>query len=119
MSDVAKQLVLLLWVCAGLVAVLGLVALAMAISPVERDNGWVYLAFASYHGAAFVVCFFHVLNADLYGFDRRLNTLWCAFNLVLSLLFAIGMLGNVLWFPGQWGENPEYASSQHFGKGSH
>jgi len=78
MSDVAKQLVLLLWVCAGLVAVLGLMALAVAVSPVDRENGWIYLAFAVYHGAGFTVCFFHVLNAELYGFDKRLNSFWRA-----------------------------------------
>ncbi|EOD15326.1 hypothetical protein EMIHUDRAFT_243787 [Emiliania huxleyi CCMP1516] len=32
MSDAAKQLVLLLWVCAGLVFVIGLMALAAAVS---------------------------------------------------------------------------------------
>ena len=39
-------------------------------------SGWVYLAFAFYHTAAFMLCFFHVLHADLYGFDKRINTFW-------------------------------------------
>mmetsp|Transcript_31873 Transcript_31873/g.69752 ORF Transcript_31873/g.69752 Transcript_31873/m.69752 type:complete len:168 (-) Transcript_31873:100-603(-) len=117
MSDVAKQLVLLLWVCAGLVAVLGLMALAVAVSPVDRENGWIYLAFAVYHGAGFTVCFFHVLNAELYGFDKRLNSFWCAFNFAQCLLFFFGMLGNVLWFPHKWGEHPEYSNSKTFGRG--
>jgi hypothetical protein len=38
--------------------------------------GWVYLAFAFYHAAAFMLCFFHVLQAELYGFDKRINTFW-------------------------------------------
>jgi hypothetical protein len=38
--------------------------------------GWVYLAFAFFHAAAFVLCFFHVLHAELYGFDKRINTFW-------------------------------------------
>lgn len=70
MSDAAKQLVLLLWVCAGLVFVIGLMALAAAVSPVG-NSGWIYLAFAFYHAAAFMLCFFHVLHADVYGFDAR------------------------------------------------
>ena len=39
MSDAAKQLVLLLWICAGLIAVLGLVSLAAALSPMG-NSGW-------------------------------------------------------------------------------
>mmetsp|Transcript_25185 Transcript_25185/g.79510 ORF Transcript_25185/g.79510 Transcript_25185/m.79510 type:complete len:119 (+) Transcript_25185:309-665(+) len=100
MSDAAKQLVMLLWICAGLIFVLGLMALAAAVSPVG-NSGWVYLAFAFYHAAAFMLCFFHVLHADLYGFDKRINTFWCMFNFTLALFYLIGTLGNVLWFPSQ------------------
>jgi len=76
MSDAAKQLVLLLWVCAGLVFVIGLMALAAAVSPVG-NSGWIYLAFAFYHAAAFMLCFFHVLHADVYGFDARRASAAC------------------------------------------
>jgi lysylphosphatidylglycerol synthetase-like protein (DUF2156 family) len=110
MSDAAKQLVLLLWICAGLIAVLGLVSLAAALSPMG-NSGWLFLAFAFYHGAGFSLCFFHVLNSELYGFDKRLNSFWCMTNLTLLMLFVLGMLGNVLWFPEQWGEHPEYHDS--------
>eukprot|EP00967_Tisochrysis_lutea_P112084 scaffold176756_cov33-Tisochrysis_lutea.AAC.3 len=51
-------------------------------------SGWVYLAFAFYHTAAFMLCFFHVLHADLYGFDKRINTFWpraWLFTLAVSL----------------------------------
>mmetsp|Transcript_17200 Transcript_17200/g.28825 ORF Transcript_17200/g.28825 Transcript_17200/m.28825 type:complete len:167 (+) Transcript_17200:47-547(+) len=111
MADTTKQLVLLLWIAAGLVSVLGLVALALAVSPVERENGWIYVAFAFYHGAGFVLCFFHILHAELYGFDKRLNTFWCVFNGTLCLCFITGMLGNVLFFPKQWGVMPEHMRS--------
>jgi len=110
MSDAAKQLVLLLWVCAGLVFVIGLMALAAAVSPVG-NSGWIYLAFAFYHAAAFMLCFFHVLHADVYGFDVRLNTFWCGYNGALAVCYVIGTLGNVLWFPSKWGEHPEYENS--------
>jgi len=141
MSDAAKQLVLLLWVCAGLVFVIGLMALAAAVSPVG-NSGWIYLAFAFYHAAAFMLCFFHVLHADVYGFDARraparpaaahtshrpdcvrspslpsrqtqvrLNTFWCGYNGTLAVCYVIGTLGNVLWFPSKWGEHPEYENS--------
>jgi len=66
-------------------------------------SGWVYLAFAFYHTAAFMLCFFHVLHADLYGFDKRINTFWCMYNFTLALFYLIGTLGNVLWFPSQVG----------------
>jgi len=67
----------------------------------HASAGWVYLAFAFYHAAAFMLCFFHVLHADLYGFDKRINTFWCMFNFTLALFYLIGTLGNVLWFPSQ------------------
>ena len=109
-SDDYKQLVLLFWVCSGLVAVLGVMALACAISPVVI-SGWMYLAFVLFHCGGFMLCFFHVLHADLYGFDRGLNTFWCLFNFSMALFYLIGTLGNVLWFPREWGEHPEYRGS--------
>jgi len=96
MSDAAKQLVLLLWVCAGLIAILGLVSLAAAVSPMG-NSGWLFLAFAFYHGTGFLLCFFHVLNSELYGFDKRVNSFWCITNFTLLIFFVLGMLGNVLW----------------------
>ncbi len=37
------------------------------------------------------------------------------FNFVLALFYLIGTLGNVLWFPSQWGEHPDYENSAYFG----
>ena len=105
MSDGMKQLVLLLWICAGLIAILGLVSLAAAVSP-TGNSGWLFIAFAVYHGAGFMLCFFHVLNSELYGFDKRLNCFWCITNFMLLMLFVLGMLGNVLWYGGALGLMP-------------
>ena len=46
MSDAAKQLVLLLWVCAGLIFVVGLMALAAAVSPVGNSGAHAFRFFS-------------------------------------------------------------------------